>query len=203
MPTQVRTPSRRCGSTYSMQPCGSAMPKNCGETAVKEKKDTAPFDKQIKAFESQVADLKKREKRLDTGVNRERRPGCGDVGQRRRSYLDGDRLQARQVPRSPRLHSGQPGPSGELVPRRFVSALSTGDPRLFKDGSGRKELADAIVTDASALTARVFVNRVWGWVFGRGLVTTPSNFERARRPPNTPRTTRRLGRSICRQPLVD
>jgi hypothetical protein len=37
-------------------------------------------------------------------------------------------------------------------------------------------LAEAIVTDAAPLTARVFVNRVWQQHFGRGIVTTPSNF---------------------------
>jgi hypothetical protein len=63
-----------------------------------------------------------------------------------------------------------------VVPRRFPEVLSTGESRPFREGSGRRELADAIVTDAAGLTARVFVNRTWGWVFGRGLVTTPSNF---------------------------
>jgi hypothetical protein len=63
-----------------------------------------------------------------------------------------------------------------VVPRRFPEVLSTGESRPFREGSGRRELADAIVTDASGLTARVFVNRAWGWVFGRPLVTTPSNF---------------------------
>ena len=71
---------------------------------------------------------------------------------------------------------GDPARPGEVVPRRFLAVLSAGEPKPFTDGSGRRELADAIVTDASSLTARVFVNRAWGWVFGRGLVATPSNF---------------------------
>jgi cytochrome c553 len=71
---------------------------------------------------------------------------------------------------------GDPARPGEVVPRRFLEVLSTGKPKSFTDGSGRRELAEAIVTDASSLTSRVFVNRVWGWVFGRGIVTTPSNF---------------------------
>ncbi len=43
-------------------------------------------------------------------------------------------------------------------------------------GSGRLELANWIASDRNPLTARVFVNRVWLHLFGRGLVTTPDNF---------------------------
>ena len=46
----------------------------------------------------------------------------------------------------------------------------------FKNGSGRLELAERIFSDAPGLAARVIVNRVWGWHFGRPLVTTPSDF---------------------------
>jgi hypothetical protein len=46
----------------------------------------------------------------------------------------------------------------------------------FQSGSGRLELADAIFRDAGSLAARVIVNRVWAQHFGRGLVTTTSNF---------------------------
>lgn len=38
------------------------------------------------------------------------------------------------------------------------------------------ELANSIVTRDNPLTARVFVNRVWGQLFGKPLVGTPSNF---------------------------
>jgi hypothetical protein len=33
-----------------------------------------------------------------------------------------------------------------------------------------------MIRDAASLTARVFVNRVWGWHFDQPLVSTPSNF---------------------------
>jgi len=65
---------------------------------------------------------------------------------------------------------------GDIVPRRFLQVLSDGEPLPFGDGSGRLELAGAIVGDAGSLTARVIVNRAWGWHFGQPLVTTPSNF---------------------------
>jgi hypothetical protein len=54
--------------------------------------------------------------------------------------------------------------------------LSDGPPKPFKEGSGRRELADAIVNPRNPLTARVIVNRVWALNFGRPLVGTPSNF---------------------------
>lgn len=40
----------------------------------------------------------------------------------------------------------------------------------------RTALADWIVAPENPLTARVWVNRVWRWHFGRGIVNSPSNF---------------------------
>ena len=71
---------------------------------------------------------------------------------------------------------GNPARLGAKVPRRFVSVLSKENPGEFRAGSGRLELADAIVSDAAPLAARVIVNRVWRHHFGRGIVGTPSNF---------------------------
>jgi hypothetical protein len=65
---------------------------------------------------------------------------------------------------------------GPLVERGFLQALCEGEPQRFTNGSGRLELARAIVSHDNPLTARVLVNRVWGQVFGRPLVATPSNF---------------------------
>ncbi len=47
-------------------------------------------------------------------------------------------------------------------------------------------MAEAIVGTAAPLTARVIVNRVWGWHFDRPLVTTPSNFGRLGDAPSHP-----------------
>ncbi len=75
---------------------------------------------------------------------------------------------------------------GPAVPRRFLSVLSQGESQRFANGSGRLELAQAIASPANPLTARVFVNRIWQWRFGRGLVTTPSNFGQLGERPTHP-----------------
>ena len=71
---------------------------------------------------------------------------------------------------------GQPERLGEEAPRAFLSILSKESPKPFTKGSGRMELAEAIVDPSNPLTARVFVNRVWQHHFGEGLVKTVSNF---------------------------
>jgi mono/diheme cytochrome c family protein len=71
---------------------------------------------------------------------------------------------------------GNPHALGEEVHRGFPAILgkTDGDPLPFDQGSGRMELADAIVQ--SPLAARVMVNRIWQHHFGRGIVNTPSDF---------------------------
>ncbi len=81
---------------------------------------------------------------------------------------------------------GNPMRRGQRVERRFIQLLSEDDSEPFRKGSGRSELAAAIVSPKNPLTARVLVNRVWGWHFGRGLVTTPSDFGIRSSPPSHP-----------------
>jgi hypothetical protein len=64
---------------------------------------------------------------------------------------------------------------GEVAPRHFLTVLSKGD-STFHEGSGRRELADDIFGDGAPLAARVIVNRVWGWHFGKPLAATASDF---------------------------
>jgi hypothetical protein len=65
---------------------------------------------------------------------------------------------------------------GTEVPRHFPTVLSKTPGEVFEQGSGRLQLADKIFTDTTPLAARVMVNRVWAWHFGRPLVETPSDF---------------------------
>jgi len=73
---------------------------------------------------------------------------------------------------------------GEEVERRFPLVLSNGDELKLNRGSGRLQLAEAIVRHP--LAARVMVNRAWMYHFGRGLVGTPSNFGQNGERPSHP-----------------
>ena len=75
---------------------------------------------------------------------------------------------------------------GDSVPRRFLTVLSSGKPLKFEHGSGRLELANAIVNPANPLTPRVLANRLWHWRFGRGIVETTSNFGQLGERPSHP-----------------
>lgn len=75
---------------------------------------------------------------------------------------------------------------GEVAPRRFLQILCDGEPSHYKEGSGRAQLAEAIASDFNPLTARVIVNRIWQYHFGKGIVRTPSNFGRMGERPTHP-----------------
>ena len=96
-------------------------------------------------------------------------------------------LQDLPVPRDPRIFKrGDPLRLGREIPRQFLSVLSGQERQPFQKGSGRLELAKAIIDPANPLTARVIVNRVWMHHFGSGLVSTPSDFGTRAAPPSHP-----------------
>ena len=84
------------------------------------------------------------------------------------------------------LLRGNPGTPGAPVKRQFLEAVLGDARKPFTKGSGRLELADAIASPDNPLTARVFVNRVWMYHFGKPLVDTPSDFGTRGAPPVQP-----------------
>lgn len=97
------------------------------------------------------------------------------------------RLVDREKPREPVIFvRGSSGRRGDAVPRRFLTAFSSGEPQPFQDGSGRLELAQAIASRDNPLTARVAVNRIWSHLFARPLVDSPSDFGTRSDPPVHP-----------------
>jgi mono/diheme cytochrome c family protein len=67
-----------------------------------------------------------------------------------------------------------------VKPGPLSAAENLGDmrPTAFPSGRGNRRLALAnwIVDQRNPLTARVMVNRVWTWHFGKGLAGNPNNF---------------------------
>ena len=75
---------------------------------------------------------------------------------------------------------------GELVPRRFLRILTQGERTPYLEGSGRRQLAESVVSPENPLSVRVFVNRIWMHHFGRALVRSPDNFGRLGEKPTHP-----------------
>jgi hypothetical protein len=82
-----------------------------------------------------------------------------------------------KVTNLPVLLRGDPELAGKVQSRGFLSALKIPETRVpGENSSGRLELANWMTSPKNPLTARVIVNRVWHWHFGKGLVSTPDNF---------------------------
>lgn len=71
---------------------------------------------------------------------------------------------------------GDPEQLGEPAPPGFLTVLSPANRVPSSGPFTRLELAQAIASRDNPLTARVYVNRVWHYHFGRGIVGTLSNF---------------------------
>jgi len=82
---------------------------------------------------------------------------------------------------------GQAERLGPVVPRGFLTAFTVPNaPKINPAQSGRLELAQWITNPQNPLTARVFVNRVWSHLFGKGIVSTVDNFGRNGDRPSHP-----------------
>lgn len=112
----------------------------------------------------------------------------------RKDEAELEALRKKAVPKYPVAHGiqgggramqvylrGNPATKGDWVARGNLKLISDKprptDPEEAKKLSyTRLNLANEIATSNNPLTARVIVNRVWQWHFGKGLVGTSSNF---------------------------
>lgn len=75
----------------------------------------------------------------------------------------------------------------ERVSRGFLQVIRTGDERqISADQSGRLQMAKWITSPENPLTARVYANRVWLWLFGEGIVRSVDNFGTTGESPANP-----------------
>ncbi|OWK43493.1 DUF1549 domain-containing protein [Fimbriiglobus ruber] len=95
----------------------------------------------------------------------------------------GDKMAPRD---SPVYTRGEPEKPGEIVSRGFLQVVNTVHTPPVKNGSGRRELAQWVASKDNPLTARVWANRVWLHLFGRGIVSSPDNFGTTGQPPSHP-----------------
>jgi hypothetical protein len=76
---------------------------------------------------------------------------------------------------------------GAIAPRGFLAAIRVDTPPpIPTPGDARLALGQWIAADDHPLTARVYANRVWGWLVGRPLVPTSNNFGTTGEPPTHP-----------------
>ncbi len=81
---------------------------------------------------------------------------------------------------------GDPENLGDEIPRGFPQVLGGQQVGSNDASSGRLKLAQWLTDPKNPLTARVMVNRIWQYHFGRGIVSTPSDFGKRGKAPTHP-----------------
>ena len=86
---------------------------------------------------------------------------------------------------SPLFARGEVDKPGEKVPRGFLTMFANAEPAAIRPGtSGRLELAEWLTSPANPLPARVMTNRIWHWLFGKGIVESVDNLGSTGRKPS-------------------
>ncbi|MFO1008212.1 MAG: DUF1553 domain-containing protein [Planctomycetaceae bacterium] len=88
---------------------------------------------------------------------------------------------------------------GDVIMPASLSMFGPNDAITSSPGSGRLELAESLLNPEHPLTTRVYVNRVWQWIFGTGIVATPDDFGRLGDRPSHPELLDWLARDFMRQ----
>jgi hypothetical protein len=90
-------------------------------------------------------------------------------------------------------------PVAPAIPRALLAAGRPTGPGELPPGGRRAALARWLTDPGNPLTARVLVNRVWGWHFGTGLVRTPNDFGAQGEAPTHPELLDWLARTFIDQ----
>jgi hypothetical protein len=89
-----------------------------------------------------------------------------------------------------RLRRGELSKPREVVEPAFPAALTRADYQrdfgAIAPAKRRAKLAQWLTSPDNPLTARVLLNRTWGWHFGQAIVRTPNDFGAQGEPPTHP-----------------
>ena len=149
------------------------------------------FENDLSGLDNRIEDMKAGrikfanddEKRKAEQENRDKQRGLSS----RYPYLQKAYAVTEGTPGNARvLVRGEPRTLGAEVPRGFLTILGGQNLPPDEKGSGRLELSEWISDPKNPLTARVLVNRVWQWHFGRGIVATVDDFGARGEPPSHP-----------------
>lgn len=97
-----------------------------------------------------------------------------------------------QVPPSYFLYRGDPNSPGSEMQPGFITVATYGNPPTAlpppdcATSGRRRALAEWLISPDNPLTARVIVNRIWHYHFGRGIVATLDNFGKMGDAPTHP-----------------
>ena len=142
------------------------LPTDQNNKIVKSKIATAETKSDVKQLEGQLKELKSKSptKVVAMGVDEEKK--IGDIN----ICIRGN------------VHT-----PGAIAPRGFIQAVKVENPpKIPNNQSGRKEFAQWLGDSTNSLTHRVYVNRIWHWLFGSGLVRTTDNFGTTGETPSHP-----------------
>ncbi|MFK8113370.1 MAG: DUF1549 and DUF1553 domain-containing protein, partial [Rubripirellula sp.] len=156
-----------------------------------------PTDRQQNAYQVKRAEI---EQKIEDAAGKKARGNNRSVSQKIRetelaellSFHPGAPARAMLVtdkPKQPPAYvfiRGDARARGDEVSRRFLTILDPDLQDFSRTNSGRLDLANRIASTENPLTARVFVNRVWGQLMGSYLVATPSDFGLQGSPPTHP-----------------
>ncbi len=94
---------------------------------------------------------------------------------------------------------GEAEKTGPRAPRGFLTAFAVPDVASINPRqSGRLELARWLTSTQNPLTSRVYVNRVWSHLFGRGLCSSVDNFGASGDTPSNPELLDYLANAFIR-----
>ncbi|MDA0835576.1 MAG: DUF1553 domain-containing protein [Planctomycetota bacterium] len=143
----------------------AALQENKEEAVSESEGDAEPADRK-----DQLAEARKKIKKMENQLDEQRDPAVhGPVAL---GVRDGSNVRDTEI----RIR-GEAEKLGPVVPRGFLTTIEVPNaPTISPGQSGRLELAEWLTSRDNPLTPRVMTNRVWHYLFGRGLVPSVDNF---------------------------